>query len=139
MTTACTAVATDDILLVSCAGPCSVGQLGHQAALALTGRGFGRIYGLAGIAAGIQPFVDGARSARILVAIDGCPTACCRRIIEKHGIACRNHLVITDLGIDREETLSPPADQLELVVDAVQACCAEARPIIRLGGCMCGI
>jgi uncharacterized metal-binding protein len=139
MTTACITVATGDTLLLPCAGPCNVGQLSLQAAVALTDRGFGRVFALAGIAAGIESFVSEARSSKVLVAIDGCSTACTRRIIEQNGIACRNHLVITDLGIDRDATLHPGQEQLELVVDAVQACCAEARPIVRLGGCMCGI
>lgn len=139
MTTMCTAVTTSDIILLPCSGPCNVGQLSHLAAVALTGRGFGRVHGLAGIAAGVEPFIAAARAARLRVAIDGCPTACSRRILENLGIGCDNHLLITDLGIDRDDSLQPDRDNLELVIDAIQACCAEVKPIVRLGGCMCGI
>ena len=139
MTTTCAAITTSDIILLPCSGPCNVGQLAHLAAVALTGRGFGRLYSLAGIAAGVQPFIDAARDARQRVAVDGCGTACSRRILENSGIECGNHLVITDLGIDRDDNLQPDRGDLELVIDAIQACCAEAKPIVRLGGCMCGI
>ncbi|KAB2888291.1 MAG: zinc-binding protein [Desulfobulbaceae bacterium] len=139
MTTMCTAITASDIILLPCSGPCNVGQLSHLAAVGLTGRGFGRMHSLAGIAAGVQPFLAAARAARQRVAIDGCLTACSRRLLENIGIVCDSHLVITDLGIDRDDNLQADRDNLELVIDAIQACCAEAKPIVRLGGCMCGI
>lgn len=139
MTTTCAAITTSDIILLPCSGPCNVGQLAHLAAVVLTGRGFGRISSLAGIAAGMEPFIGAARAARQCVAVDGCSTACGRRILENSGIECGNHLVITDLGIDRDDNLQPDREHLELVIDAIQACCAEAKPIVRLGGCQCGI
>ena len=78
MTTECTAATTNDIILLPCSGPCNVGQLANLAAVALTSQGFGRVYSLAGIAAGVEPFIDAARAARLRVAVDGCGTACSR-------------------------------------------------------------
>jgi len=139
MSTPCPPIQPDDIMLLPCSGACSVGQLSHQAVVELTGAGFGRMYSLAAIAAGLAAAVADAGKVRMVVAVDGCESGCSRRILEGTGVGCRHHLVITTLGIDREDSLQIDNDNLQLVKDAIQACCAEARPIVRLGGCMCGI
>ncbi len=139
MPTTCSPIQPDDIMLLPCSGACSVGQLSHQAAVELTTAGFGRMYGFAAIAAGLAAAIADAGKVRMIVAIDGCATACSRQILEKTGIGCSNHLIITDLGIDWEDSLRIKNEDLQLVKDAIQACCAEVKPIIRLGGCMCGI
>jgi uncharacterized metal-binding protein len=126
-------------MLLPCSGACSVGQLSHQAAIELTAEGFGRMYSLAAIAAGLPAAVAAAGQVRKVVAVDGCDTGCSRRILERTGIGCNTFLVITALGIELEDSLRIDQDNLQLVKDAVQACCAEVQPIIRLGGCMCGI
>ncbi|MBB5348849.1 putative zinc-binding protein [Desulfoprunum benzoelyticum] len=126
-------------MMLPCAGACSVGQLSHQAAVELTAAGFGRMYSLAAIAAGLPSAAADAGKVRMIVAIDGCDTGCSRRILEQRGIGCNHQLIITDLGIDREDGLQIDGEQLQLVKDAIQACCAEVQPIVRLGGCMCGI
>jgi uncharacterized metal-binding protein len=139
MSTPCPPIQPDGIMPLPCSGACSVGQLSHQAVIELTGAGFGRMYSLAAIAAGLAAAIADAGKARMVVAVDGCEKGCSRRILERTGIGCRHHLIITTLGIDREDSLRIDNDNLQLVKDAIQACCAEARPIIRLGGCMCGI
>lgn len=139
MTSSCSPTTTEDILLLPCSGACSVGQLSHQGAVELTAAGFGRMYGPAAIAAGLAAALADAGRARKVVAIDGCESACSRRILDNNGIGCTHHLIITTLGIDRNDSLEITAEDLDLVKDAIEACCVEARPIIRLGGCMCGI
>lgn len=139
MSTPCSPIQPDDIMLLPCSGACSVGQLSHQAAVELTAAGFGRMSSLAAIAAGPLPTIADTGKTCMVVVIDGCETECCRQFLEKIGIGCTSHLVITTLGIDRKDSLRIDGDDLQLVKDAIEACCAEARPIIRLGGCMCGI
>lgn len=134
----CTPISPEDVMILPCSGASNVGQLSHAAAVALTRDGFGKMFCLAGIAAGLEPFLSAVHAARTFVAVDGCQTACTRRTLEKAGIACTNHLVITDLGIAKNDEQFD-SEGLQLVKDAIQACCAEVKPIVRLGGCMCGI
>jgi uncharacterized metal-binding protein len=141
MSQACTRISPSDLMILPCSGASSVGQLSHMAAAALSREGAGRMYCLAGIGAGLEPFLAAAQQAERLIVVDGCRTACGRSILEKAGIDCRNHLVITDLGIAREDGLqaAPDSGALQLIKDAIMACSAEVKPIIRLGGCTCGI
>lgn len=138
MSTPCTSISPEDITILPCSGASNVGQLSHAAAVALSRDGFGKMFCLAGIGAGLEPFITVVQKAQRSIIVDGCQTACARRTLEKEGIDCTNHLVITDLGIAKNDD-QPDSESLQLVKDAIQACCAEAQPIIRLGGCMCGI
>jgi uncharacterized metal-binding protein len=137
----CTSISASDLMILPCSGASGVGQLSHRAAVELGREGFGRMFCLAGIGAGIEPFLTAAQQAEKLIVVDGCRTTCGRKILEKAGIDCRNHLIITDLGIAEDDAQQPAPDleALQLVKDAIQACCAEVKPIIRLGGCTCGI
>jgi uncharacterized metal-binding protein len=132
-------VSSRDIIMLPCSGASNVGQLSNNAAVELHRQGFGKLSCLAGIGAGIEIFIAEAQKARILIAIDGCETGCARLLLEKKGMACTQHLIVTDLGIEKTTDLTPNPENLQLVKDAIQACCAEAKPIVRLGGCMCGI
>lgn len=137
----CTRISPCDLMILPCSGASSVGQLSHMAAAALSREGAGRMFCLAGIGAGLEPFLATAQQAERMIVVDGCRTACGRRILEKAGVDCRSHLVITDLGIAREDRLqaAPDPESLQLVKDAILACSAEVKPIIRLGGCTCSI
>lgn len=135
----CTPISANDIVILPCSGAGNVGQLTNAAGVALTREGFGTLYCLAGIGAGLAEFAAEARKARILIAVDGCQLGCARLLLEKNEMTCTHHLVVTDLGIDKTTDLIPEPESLQLVKDAIRACCAEAKPIVRLGGCMCGI
>ena len=135
----CTPISANDIVILPCSGAGNVGQLTNEAGVALNREGFGKLYCLAGIGSGLAEFIAEARKARILIAVDGCQLGCARLLLEKSDMPCTHHLVVTDLGIEKTIDLSPDPELLQLVKDAIQACCAEAKPIVRLGGCMCGI
>ncbi len=141
MSQPCTRISPSDLMILPCSGASSVGQLSHMAAAALSREGAGRMFCLAGIGAGLESFLTAAQQAERMIVVDGCRTACGLRVLNKAGIDCRNHLVITDLGIAREDSLqaTPDPESLQLVKDAILACSAEVKPIIRLSGCTCGI
>jgi len=139
MTHPCTPIAPSDIIILPCSGASNVGQLTSMAGVELTREGFGKLYCLAGIATGLATFISEAQKARILIAVDGCQTSCARLVMEKNGLPCTQHLILTDLGFGKTADLVPDPEALQLVKDAIQACCAEVKPIVRLGGCMCGI
>jgi uncharacterized metal-binding protein len=61
-----------NIMILSCSGGSSVGQLPNQAAVELAQEGFGKMFCLAGIGGQLSGFVQSAKDVPAMVAIDGC-------------------------------------------------------------------
>jgi uncharacterized metal-binding protein len=101
----------NQVMILACSGGSNVGQLTNQAAVELTREGFGKMICLAGIGGNLQGFVQSAKDAENLVVMDGCAIGCAKAIFENAGVPLRNHLVLTDLGIEKNKNLSlEPAD-----------------------------
>jgi uncharacterized metal-binding protein len=73
-----------------------VGQIANEAALRLREAGKGNMYCTAGIGGHVKGIVDGARSAKILVGIDGCSVGCVRNCLEGEGLEPGVYMVISD-------------------------------------------
>jgi len=82
------------VLLLPCAGASNLGQLTNEVALRLREAGKGAVSCTAGIGVGIAPLVAGAKQARYVVAIDGCPQSCAKRCAEAAGLKPSVHLVL---------------------------------------------
>ncbi|MDD5703815.1 MAG: putative zinc-binding protein [Dehalococcoidales bacterium] len=95
----------EDIILLPCSGGSNCGQIANQAAVSLDTMGIGRIYCLAGIGAHIDGMVESAKSAKRLVALDGCQVACARKTIEHTGLAVTDWICVTDEGISKSHNL----------------------------------
>ncbi|MBU1228914.1 MAG: putative zinc-binding protein [Proteobacteria bacterium] len=88
-------------MILACSGGSNVGQLTNQAAVELTREGRGRMFCLAGLGGGIPGLVQAARDAGPVLVLDGCAVGCAKAIAERAGLAGHDHLVVTDLGIDK--------------------------------------
>lgn len=119
MSEKCCAPAVSTMIL-ACAGRSNVGQLSNQAAVELTQEGFGELFCLAGIGAHLSGFVQSARTIPQLVVIDGCEVACAKRILEQAEVPVRGHLVLTDLGIEKNKNLQLVREEIEGVKAAVR-------------------
>ena len=79
-----------------------------------------------------------------MVAIDGCAMHCAKKIAESAGVTVRQHLVITDLGVEKKSgNRSFTPDQVESIASAawkgdgkIQE--AESSGKKKTGGCDCG-
>ncbi len=100
MAETCTCKA-EEITILPCSGGSNCGQIANQAAVSLDTLGVGKIYCLAGLAAHIGGMVESARSAKRLVAIDGCQVACARKTIEHAGLKVTDWICVTDEGINK--------------------------------------
>lgn len=69
------------VLIFPCSGGSNVGQIANQAAVELTKEGVGKLFCLAGIGGHIDSFIESSKGNRI-VAIDGCPVACAKKIYQ---------------------------------------------------------
>ena len=123
-----------EMLILACSGGSNVGQLTNQAAVELTREGFGKMYCLAGLGAGLKGFVDAAGKAPEVLVLDGCPVGCAKAIMANAGVALRRYLVVTELGIDKvkDQALVISEQEVDTVKDAARAATAA-------GGCACGV
>jgi uncharacterized metal-binding protein len=119
----CCASAGSNIMMLACSGGSNVGQLSNRAAVELTQEGFGKMFCLAGIGGGISGFVQSAKDAPVVVAIDGCPIGCAKKILANNGIENAKVLLLTELGIEKNKNLDPVPAELEKVKKAVRQMC----------------
>ncbi len=112
------ACGTPDVLLLACSGSSNVGQMANDAAKALEGYGQGSMYCAVAVGAQLPSFVNGVK-AKPCVAIDGCPTACVRKLLENVGVKPAVHVVVTELGIKKHGEFNHTNDDIAKVVGAV--------------------
>jgi uncharacterized metal-binding protein len=91
-------------LIFACSGAADVGELSDRAARVLHREGKGKMYCLSGIGAKLTNFIETANSTSKILAIDGCPVDCARKVLENAGISTFDHIRITDLGFQKGTT-----------------------------------
>ena len=133
----------NNIMILACSGGSNVGQLSNRAAVELTQEGFGKMYCLAGIGGQFKSFVQKAKDAPLIAAIDGCAVGCAKAILKNVDIQNYNYIVLTDLGIEKNKNSSLRAEDVGKVKDTVRTACSGQQPaavissVLAKGGC-CG-
>lgn len=100
---------TGEYNVVSCSGASDLGQLSDVIARKLRDNKVRKMNCLTMIAIDDQPLINAFKEANVL-AIDGCPKDCAKKILEKAGIENFNHLRLTDLGYQKGK--SPVTENL---------------------------
>jgi len=105
-----------------CAGASNVGQstmLSSVKAANEVGYDKAALLCLASISAGLANITNAAKSAKGIVAVDGCPMSCAKKTLEKAGFNLDEHIIVTkDLNILKNFDLNSSTD-LETIKDAV--------------------
>lgn len=105
-----------------CAGASNVGQstmLSSVQAANEVGYDKAALLCLASISAGLANITNGAKEAKGIVAVDGCPMNCAKKTLEKAGFNLDEHVVVTkDLAVSKNFDLNSSPD-LEKIKDAV--------------------
>jgi uncharacterized metal-binding protein len=131
------------IMILACSGASYAGQLSNRAAVELNLEGFGKIACLAGIGAQLRDFVQRAKNAPVIAAVDGCSVGCAKAILKNVDIGNYNYIVLTDLGVEKNKNSSLTEQDVRRVKNAVRAACAGQQPAVKIkaapakGGC-CG-
>jgi uncharacterized metal-binding protein len=110
----------EEITILPCSGGSNCGQIANQAAVSLDTLGVGKIYCLAGIAAHIPGMVESAKSAKRLVAIDGCQVSCAKKTIEHAGLKVTDWLCVTDEGITKSHTFSLKDSDIAMITGKIK-------------------
>ena len=95
-------------LIFPCSGGSDVGALSDLAARQMTRDGTGKMYCLAGIGAQIPGILTTTQSASSILAIDGCPMNCAKKILERAGFSQFKHLCLADAGFQKGASPSTP-------------------------------
>lgn len=112
----CSAAST---LIFACSGAADVGEVADRAARRLTADGSGKMFCMAGIGGRVPGILKTTNEADKILALDGCPLDCTRLALEQAGFSGFEHLVVTDLGLEKGG--SPATDQnIAAVVAAAQ-------------------
>jgi len=98
-----------NILVYSCSGAADVGHLSDLVARKLAQSGFAGMSCLASVGAHIPSFVESAKSAEVILAIDGCALQCAKRVLE-HIDAKPISYVLTNMGYEKGKT--KPTDSI---------------------------
>ncbi|MBM7855855.1 putative metal-binding protein [Desulfohalotomaculum tongense] len=110
-----------EILIFPCSGASNVGQIANQAGVELTKAVVGKMFCLAGIGAHVGSFVESAKGAKRIVAIDGCPVQCAKKTLEHAGVTITDYVVVTEEGIDKNRNLNLAAEDVNKICTKIRA------------------
>lgn len=92
-------------IVYACSGCADVGEVADQVSRKLRKDGFAtpKASCLAGIGAGITPFIDAAKAADTVITIDGCEIGCAKKIINNIGLE-PHAFFLTAMGLEKGKT-----------------------------------
>lgn len=98
-------------IIYACSGCADVGDVADQVSRKLRQDGFAtpKASCLAGIGAGLPPFIDAAQAADLVITIDGCDIGCAKLMLEKIGVQPQA-IFLTAMGMEKGKT--PPSPEL---------------------------
>jgi len=117
----------NEIVVLPCSGGSNCGQIANQVAVDLTEDGVGTIFCLAGIGAHIPGMIESARSAKRLVAIDGCSVACAKKTLEHAGLNVTDYIDITKEGIAKNKNFKLSQQDILFIVKRTKQELAKER------------
>lgn len=113
----------DPVAVFYCAGASNVGQstmLSAVKAANEVGYDKAALLCLASISAGLANITNAAKSAKGIVAVDGCPMNCSLKTLNKEGFEVEKHIIVSkDLQISKNFDLNSQTD-IEKISDAVK-------------------
>jgi uncharacterized metal-binding protein len=112
-----------DIMILACSGASNVGQLSNKAAVELTQEGFGKMFCLAGIGGDLSGFVQSAKDAPQMIAIDGCEVGCAKAALERAEVPLKDYIVLTDLGIQKNKDFDLKYLEVQKIKEAIKKAC----------------
>lgn len=106
-------------LVYSCSGCSSAAQAANHIALQLDRCGAAKMSCIAGVGGDVPPLVKVATSGRPIIAIDGCPLACVKSTLARHGVVPRWYHQLNDYGVKKRFHADFDQEQAEVVIATV--------------------
>jgi len=95
---------TKSQLIYSCSRVANTGEMADQISRKLTKEGYGNMTCLASVGAHISGFIESAKGADENITIDGCATACAKKILEHIGVTPTKSYILTEMGVEKGKT-----------------------------------
>lgn len=109
------------IIVATCDGASSVGQIGNEVA-----RRLNKIYPdlvrmccLSAVAAGSQTHIDIFRRARAVIAINGCQLMCASNALKQKGIKPAYEVVVVKEGVNKLPSLDYDEEDVKRITDKI--------------------
>lgn len=115
-------------LVYSCSGCSSAAQTANTLALRLDHEGEAQMSCIAGVGADIPRFVRQATSGRPILALDGCPLACVRESLKRHGVVPDRYQQLSEQGVKKRYGEDAQDVDLMRLYPQVLALAREIRP-----------
>lgn len=96
-------------IIYACSGQSNVGEIADRVVRKLRNEGFAKMACLAGVGADLSGYVQTAKASEVCFTVDGCPTACARKNMERIGVSSKAY-VLTEMGLKKGET--PVTDEV---------------------------
>jgi uncharacterized metal-binding protein len=111
---------TKAVIFFSCSGASNCGQIANQVAVKLTEEGVGKMFCIAGLGAHNEGMIQAAKSADRIVAIDGCNTACSRKVLDHLGLTVTDCICVTDMGIEKVHKFNILSEEITIALSCVR-------------------
>ena len=108
-----------EVLVLPCSGAANCGQIANEIALRLRDSGTGTPYCTAGVGGHVKGIVEGTRSAKVLVAIDGCAVACVKKCLEGENLKPTIYYVVADVPGFKKDKVRPKEDDIRRCYDEI--------------------
>jgi uncharacterized metal-binding protein len=107
--------------LYACSGGSNVGQMANRIAVELTKQGKGNIMCTVGIGGNVPGIMKSTEGTDEIIAIDGCPLICARRSLELAGFTVNKHIVLTELGMQKNKELDLEGSEIKEMMTKVES------------------
>lgn len=108
-------------LVYSCSGCSSVAQMANYIALQLDKLGVAEMSCIAGVGGNVPHLVKIARSGRPIIALDGCPLACTKACLARHGLEPDSYHQLNQYSVKKIYHTDFNAEQAQAVLSLVLA------------------
>lgn len=88
-------------LVYSCSGCSSAAQTANQVAIKMDREKIAEMSCIAGVGGDVKPLVRTAKSGRDIIAIDGCPLACCKSCLARHDVQPKYHFDLSKFDVPK--------------------------------------
>jgi len=94
-------------IVYSCSGCSSAAQSANMIAIKLDREKLAEMSCIAGVGGDVKPLVKTAKSGRDIIAIDGCPLACCKASLARHDVQPKFHFDLSKFDIPKIQGVDP--------------------------------
>jgi uncharacterized metal-binding protein len=109
------------IIVATCDGASSTGQIGNEVARRLTKTypNMVRMCCLSAVAAGSKTHIDIFKNAKAVIAINGCQLMCASKALRDKGVQTSYEIVVAKEGVDKLPSLDFSDEEVEKIADKI--------------------